>query len=227
MSEVIWPGQVGLTDRVLTDAALTDTALDRIVTGLGEQGWVVCPDMLAPALWQLLLQRARGLDSYSVAGIGRGGDFQANSRIRSDQIHWLEPADPVDGLWLQVMEQLRTAINRRLFLGLFEFESHYARYAPGQFYQRHLDAFKDQGNRVVSVVCYLNPDWQTPDGGEFVLYPEGVADGLRFLPQAGTLAVFLSEEFPHEVLPAARERFSIAGWFRVNASAGGRIDPAS
>lgn len=208
-------------------AGLTDPLLDAIGTALAAQGWVVLPDVLAPALWQPLLQRARGLDSYSAAGIGRGGNFQENSRIRSDQIHWLEPANAVDTLWLQVMEQLRSAINRRLFLGLFEFESHYARYAPGQFYQRHLDAFKDQGNRVVSVVCYLNPDWQAGDGGEFVIYPDSAAEGRRFLPQAGTLAVFLSEEFPHEVLPAGRERFSIAGWFRVNGSRAGRVDPAA
>lgn len=35
----------------------------------------------------------------------------------------------------------------------------------------------------------------------------------------GTLVVFLSEEFEHEVLPAKRDRYSIAGWFRVNPSA--------
>ena len=34
------------------------------------------------------------------------------------------------------------------------------------------------------------------------------------LPQAGTLALFLSGEMPHEVLPATRERLSLTGWFR-------------
>lgn len=37
--------------------------------------------------------------------------------------------------------------------------------------------------------------------------------------------LFLSEEFPHEVLPASRERYSIAGWFRVNGNGAGRVDP--
>jgi len=32
------------------------------------------------------------------------------------------------------------------------------------------------------------------------------------------LVIFLSEEFPHEVLPANTHRYSIAGWFRVNNS---------
>ena len=36
------------------------------------------------------------------------------------------------------------------------------------------------------------------------------------LPELGTLVIFLSEDIPHEVLPAMRDRYSIAGWFRVN-----------
>lgn len=35
-------------------------------------------------------------------------------------------------------------------------------------------------------------------------------------PEAGTLVLFLSEDVPHEVLPAYADRYSIAGWFRVN-----------
>jgi SM-20-related protein len=49
--------------------------------------------------------------------------------------------------------------------------------------------------------------------------------GIRVVPLHGTVVVFLSEEFPHEVLPAHRDRHSIAGWFRVNASIGNAIDP--
>ncbi len=37
----------------------------------------------------------------------------------------------------------------------------------------------------------------------------------RVLPESGTVALFLSEEVPHEVRAARRDRFSIAGWFRV------------
>jgi SM-20-related protein len=35
----------------------------------------------------------------------------------------------------------------------------------------------------------------------------------------------LSEDFPHGVLPAQRDRYSIAGWFRLNTSLFDRIDP--
>jgi SM-20-related protein len=36
-------------------------------------------------------------------------------------------------------------------------------------------------------------------------------------PQAGTLMVFMSAQWPHEVLPATRDRLSITGWFRRRA----------
>ncbi len=39
------------------------------------------------------------------------------------------------------------------------------------------------------------------------------------LPQLGTLAVFLSANLPHEVLPATRERLSLTGWFRRRGQA--------
>jgi SM-20-related protein len=44
-------------------------------------------------------------------------------------------------------------------------------------------------------------------------------------PKNGTLVLFLSEEFPHEVLVAKKTRYSIAGWFRINNSIGNQIDP--
>jgi SM-20-related protein len=47
----------------------------------------------------------------------------------------------------------------------------------------------------------------------------------KVVPQMGTLVVFLSERFPHEVLPAHADRYSIAGWFRVNTSINNQIDP--
>jgi SM-20-related protein len=38
------------------------------------------------------------------------------------------------------------------------------------------------------------------------------------VPHGGTLVVFLSERFEHEVLPTARARVSLAGWFRRRAA---------
>src|SRR5690606_30154176 len=101
----------------------------------------------------------------------------------------------------------------------------FARYGCGDFYKRHRDSFPGQANRILSVVAYLNPDWGDDDGGELVLYHEDTDQVLcKVVPELGTMVFLLSEEFPHEVLPAAKPRWSIAGWFRVNTSLAGVID---
>jgi SM-20-related protein len=40
---------------------------------------------------------------------------------------------------------------------------------------------------------------------------------LDVYPSGGKLVLFLSADFDHEVLPATRDRFSIACWFRRRA----------
>ena len=64
---------------------------------------------------------------------------------------------------------------------------------------------------MVTLVSYLNEDWREDDGGCLRLWLE---DGTEttLLPAGGSVC-FLSE-LEHEVLPAQRERFSIAAWFR-------------
>src|SRR5690554_1726629 len=76
------------------------------------------------------------------------------------------------------MARLRLILNRTLLLGLDNYETHYALYPPGAGYSRHLDRFKDNPLRTVSVVLYLNSQWQPGDGGELRLHlPEGSVDG--------------------------------------------------
>jgi len=66
-------------------------------------------------------------------------------------------------------------------------------------------------------VCYLNDAWRAEHGGALRIE---LADGREHdvLPQAGTLVVFMSADFPHEVLAASRERLSITGWYRRRGS---------
>jgi SM-20-related protein len=111
------------------------------------------------------------------------------------------------------MESLRQALNRDLFLGLEDFESHFALYPPGAFYVRHLDRFRDNDRRTVSTVLYLNEGWLPQHGGQLRMYlKDGVEHDVQ--PVGGSLVVFLSGDVPHEVLPASRERLSLTGWFR-------------
>jgi SM-20-related protein len=205
-----------------------ELVFDRIADALVDKGYLILNDDLPEALTSALFQRIKHLndEDFRRAGVGREQDQHLNSRIRQDQIRWLEHSDVSESAYLHWMDSLREGINRRLFMGLFDYECHFAHYAPGAFYKRHLDAFRGQTNRVLTTVFYLNPQWQQSDGGELVIYPEAGDHPIeRVAPAAGTLVVFLSDRFPHEVLPAKADRFSIAGWFRVNASIGNQIDP--
>jgi SM-20-related protein len=213
----------------LPSADLHDHLHDAIADALEAQGYAVVDGALAPALLETLFLHVGQMDAeaFSRAAIGRGGQRQLNRFVRTDEICWLQPEREPDRGLLTWMEQLRTALNRRLFLGLFDYEAHFARYPKGAFYRRHLDAFAGDGtDRVLSTVLYLNPGWEVADGGELWLYdPAGTRVIERVMPVYGRLLVFLSERFPHEVQPTARVRYSVAGWFRVNGSIAGQIDP--
>ena len=210
---------------------LDPRALPRLVDALVEQGWFLGEDILDPGLCAELHRELMALaehDALDAAGVGRGQAHVLRRDIRGDAIRWLDRESPAQRRYLEAMSELQDQLNRSLFLGLFEYEAHFAHYPPGAFYQKHLDSFRGRANRVVSTVGYLNPDWPVDGGGEMVLFaaddPE--REVARVRPAAGTFACFLSDTIPHAVLPTRLPRASIAGWFRRNASLGGRVDPA-
>jgi len=197
-----------------------------IADALRRDGYAVCRGALPTAHSIALREHLMGMDGslYYPAGIGRQQNHSLTRSVRQDEICWINGESDAGRQWLLWAAALQRELNRALLLGLFSFESHFAHYRPGAFYRRHLDAFRGEANRVLSLVAYLNTDWTPVDGGQLVLYRDH-SEPVRVLPEMGTVAVFLSEEFPHEVLPARRDRYSIAGWFRVNASTGERVDP--
>ncbi|NVJ62445.1 MAG: 2OG-Fe(II) oxygenase [Gammaproteobacteria bacterium] len=204
-----------------------DSVFSAIVDDIAEKGYSIRPNVLASDIAPQLSERLQQISPslFKPAGIGRESDQHRNRFVRTDDICWMKGDSDAERLWLKWCERLQTQLNRSLFLGLFSFESHFAHYAEGDFYKKHLDAFKGNTNRVLSVVLYLNPNWLPENGGELVLYDQQDSVITKLSPSFGTLVVFLSEDFPHEVLPAQRDRFSVAGWFRVNASSAGKVDP--
>lgn len=207
--------------------------VDRIADVLRQQDWCVMDGALPLPLLETLIERAMTLrrEAMQPAGIGREADHALDSRVRRDRIRWIAGECEAERAWLKWAESLRVALNRRLLLGLFSFESHFAHYGPGDFYLRHLDAFRDQplgpaSNRVISVVLYLNRHWKDEDGGQLAIHDRSeTAVTQRVIPLAGRMAVFLSDCVPHEVLPAVRDRHSIAGWYRCNGSTAEFVDP--
>ncbi len=209
-----------------TVAAETTPVFSAIADDLHSKGFSIQHGVLPPHLLDALASQAQQLHHYDPAGIGREQQFQQNQFVRTDEISWIDGTLPETAEWLSWANSLKSFLNRELFLGLFSFESHFAHYPPGSFYKKHYDAFRGEANRVLSVVLYLNSSWGPDDGGELVIYPQNNDDETVVVtPLMGTIAIFLSEEFPHEVLPATRDRFSIAGWFRVNNSTAQRVDP--
>lgn len=198
-----------------------------IADALCQQGYWVGKNCLDTQLIAALAAEIVLLDqsgAMQIAGVGRGAYFQRHAETRSDTIHWLTGSSLAQQQYLETMGTLRTHLNRELMLGLFEYEAHFACYAPGAFYKKHVDSFSGNANRVISTVTYLNADWPADGGGELQVFDESGHERVRVLPTAGTMAIFLSEKIPHAVRAASVTRYSIAGWFRVNASTGQKID---
>lgn len=204
--------------------AVSETCLMQGVEEVAREGYAIVPGwldmaMLAALRGRLLAHERAG--ELRPAEVGRGRGRVGRSDIRGDRILWLgsEANDAAEAGLRARLEALRLAINRETMLGLFDFEGHYAVYPPGAAYARHRDRFRDDDRRVVSCVAYLNEAWSADDGGALRLHLD---DGIfrDVSPMGGTLVIFLSDRFEHEVLPASRPRMTITGWFRRRATHG-------
>ena len=193
----------------------------KIATELEHTGYIVLARPLVDKLLAELFTRCHDDDPmrFHAAQVGRGAAKQRIGSIRGDVIDWLDAGNSTDQSYLACMEELRLGLNAALFLGLFDFESHYAIYGSGDGYAKHFDVLQGRKNRILSTVLYLNEDWHACDGGELVVFEAtGKSIVATVNPTFGTMIIFLSESFPHEVLTSHATRRSIAGWFRVSGS---------
>lgn len=209
-------------------AHLEEAVFQTIAHDLATQGYVVLDHPLPGDLLASLLQRITELSwhEFKPAGIGRQDDYRLSANTRRDRIHWLSGPDKDTAAYFEWIEALRLAINKELFLGLFDYECHFAWYPPGGYYKKHVDAFRGESNRRLSTILYLNANWSPGDGGELAMYHEDDREPFLVIqPEFGRMVIFLSEEFPHEVLEAHQPRFSLSGWYRINASTSNIPDP--
>src|SRR5690606_35047010 len=136
--------------------------------------------------------------------------------IRGDSICWIKERVPRSATadFLQWADLLRHHLNQHFFLGLRRQECHFARYAPGAGYAPHIDQHRNTGFRKLSLVLYLNPDWQAGHGGELCIYDpaDPNTEIQRIAPRMGRLALFRSDTVLHAVLPCRTTRWSLTGW---------------
>jgi SM-20-related protein len=198
------------------NGAAGESAVAGLAPALAASGWAVdaafAPGSLVADLRARVLELERG-GAFRAAAVGAGAQRAVRPAVRGDRLCWLDgAATPAEATLLANFEALRSTLNRELQLGLTDFECHYAQYAPGAAYVRHLDRSPAGAERVISAVLYLNDDWSEADAGQLWLH--AAAGRVALLPQAGTLVLFESARLEHEVRPARRDRLSIAGWFR-------------
>ena len=186
-----------------------------LVDGLADHGYAVVDNFLSEQEVNSILKLDDFKDAlllFNKAGIGKQQDKQINESIRGDYIQWIDKQKSEEplALYLKRLEELIQYINQTLFLSLKDYEVHMTVYPVGSFYKRHLDQFKKDDHRKLSIICYLNPDWRETEGGQLRMHlTQGVKD---VFPIAGRLVCFRSDQIEHEVLPATRERLSLTGW---------------
>lgn len=191
-----------------------------VVDGLASQEYAVVDHFFTEEEVRLLHhfvhQRFSG-GQFKKAGVGK--EQLLNERIRGDYIQWIDrrSMDPACLFLFDRVEAMVQYLNRTCFLGIRDMELHAAVYPPGTGYTRHLDVFKNTRSRRLSVIFYLNFDWQEEMGGALRLFlpqPDGSEEALDILPLAGRMACFRSDRLEHAVLPATRYRYSITGWLK-------------
>ena len=193
-----------------------------IIDGILTDGYGVMDEFLSSTEVTALnacLRNRHEAGQFRSAGIGNQ-QVTVETTIRGDEILWLDEATATaDELaFLQRIGQFVQYVNQTCYLGLRDYEFHYALYPTGTFYKRHLDRFRSDSRRKLSVICYLNADWQETDGGQLVLYlteTNGSERSVTVSPTGGRLVCFDSGQLEHEVLPATRERLSVTGWLKT------------
>lgn len=187
-----------------------------ITDDLVSEGYCILENAIETELSSKLLAFVKKQNGFKEAGISASNKHHLDENRRRDKILWLDEDASVQSEYLEFMSGLQNYLNRSLYLGVSYYEAHFSIYDKGDFYEKHVDAFRDSKNRVVSLVYYLNEVWKECDEGELLIYNMNDELIKTVVPRGNTLVIFLSEKFPHEVLIAKEKRYSIAGWFRVD-----------
>ena len=168
---------------------------------------------LAGLMQQNLLDLDRDKRMFS-AGIGNSVLKDHEQKKRGDKIYWIDKKnkDINELAFLDQVENFIDYLNKTCYTGINSYEFHYALYETGSQYLRHKDQFQNNQDRKYSLINYLNTDWVEKDGGELIIYHDGMAQ--KILPTMQKAVFFKSNELEHEVSVASKPRMSITGWLK-------------
>lgn len=191
---------------------------------LSDNNYVVIDDFLDEARYQELRSFLfEKIDAFDEAGIGSLDQHVIKRNIRGDRTYWLnkERDEKLSRFW-NLLEETKFILNRYCYLSLSGAEFHLAHYPSGGHYARHVDQFEGRNNRMISMVIYLNENWQTADGGQLE-----ILDSNRKIhlvdPLAKRCVLFKSAEVPHAVLKSYNDRYSVTGWLLYQPAAIGSV----
>jgi SM-20-related protein len=162
------------------------------VDALSDQNFVVVENFISNDLYQTVKDHFLfKLPSFSQAGIGALDQNTINKKIRGDATYWLtrNKDTNLQPFW-ELVDELLFVFNKFCYLSLKGYEFHFAKYPPGGHYDKHIDQFQDRNNRMISVVIYLNDEWQQGDGGELEIFNRD--QSVKIEPRAGRCVLFKS-----------------------------------
>lgn len=189
--------------------------IDLIAQDIYRQGWSYQQNVVNHQ--QLKAMTPLFETDFTAAKVGKNSQKQRIEEIRGDWVKWLDPLHLPDVLApeMEFLRKIQNEFNQRFYLGLQDFECHLAKYPPGSFYKKHSDRFESDSSRSITFIFYLHQEWQNSNGGELVLYDKNGALLKTIFPEPGSMVIFLSEDFPHEVKICSQERRSLTGWMHT------------
>ncbi len=195
---------------------LLDKTFDTLIGSYVDDKIGIAEDFLSSALAAHLTENVHRLytgNQLQAAGTGTGV-VDRTKLFRSDIIYWLDRThgDQYENEFLDLVDEFVRHLNATCYTGITGYEFHYAMYAQGSFYKKHLDQFRDNQSRQYSLIMYLNEGWVDGDGGELCIHH---GESVQKIAPGNRKAVFFkSSELEHEVLVTNKPRLSITGWLK-------------